>query len=380
MQFCYDEIQELIRNATRGFLEKEQPLRRVRELMDQKKDFDPELWKQGAEQGWFTLLVPENYGGGSVTNQPIVDLCVLAEEFGRLVQPGPFASTNIVCDAIARNGSANQKDKYLPGFIAGELTASWCFAEKDAGWDIDRVATTAVVEGDCFLLNGTKYWAESAQSADVLLVTARSDNDLSQFLLPTTTPGLEMRRLSSLDRVRGLYQVSIKNVRIGKDALLGRISEAREEVGRQFQLAVLLQCAESVGGAYAATDMSVEYAKQRKQFGRPIGSYQAIQHKCSNMFIAAESCQAVTQYAAMKLADGDNDANLAIAAAKSFVGEAYREITQEALQTHGGIGFTWEYDLMFYIRHARSNEFLNGNTAFHRERLFRAMEVPQRGH
>lgn len=366
MDFGFNDEQEMLRSATRKFLDNEIPVTRVRELIDSQDGFDRKAYVRGAELGWTSLLVPEQYGGAG---QSIVDAVVVAEEHGRLVQPGPFLPTSVVEVALGEFGTDAQKSNVLPGLVSGEQIATWCFTETEGSWDASHVALQLLDDGEGFVLSGTKMYVQDAHIADHLLVAARSEIGLTQVLVPASSTGITVRPLTALDITRRLCEVRFDHVKVPRSALVGKPGQADEAIERQLQAAIVLLCAESVGGAQQLLDMTVQYAKDRVQFNRPIGSFQAIKHKCANMLTWLEASRAATYYAALAFQDRLPDSPQASSIAKSYVSEAYSNLAGEALQIHGGIGFTWEHDVHLYLRRAKSDEVLYGDPAWHRERI-----------
>lgn len=372
--FEFDERQQRLRKASRKFLENSSPITRVRELFDHPSGFDRDSWNRAASLGWFGMLVPEQYGGFTLTSQPLVDLVVVSEELGRLVQPGPFAFTNVVAHAIAQFGTDEQKERYLLSIASGQIIASWCFAEPESGWSIADSAITAEVTGGDIVLNGTKTFVQDAEVADLLLVTARTSDGAVQLLIPARPRGASIWPRNGIDLTRRLYDVHFDNVVIPRSAQLGaHVAAADEQVEEQLRVAKVLQCAESVGGAARLVELCVAYAKDRIQFGRPIGSFQAIKHKIADLHVAAESAAAATHYAALAVADERADAAVAVDVAEIVVNDAYAWIASEAIQVHGCSGFTWDSDIHLYLRRAKSNQVLLGDADLHRERLCRTV-------
>lgn len=372
MDFGFSEEQDMLREATRRLLETELPVSRVRELADDADGFDRAVWRKGADLGWYAMLVPEEHGG---TGGSIVDLVVVAEEMGRVVSPGPFLPVNVVALALAEAGSAEQRATVLPALASGETTAAWCVSEDDGLWDPAGVSLSAKGDADGFTLDGTKLYVQDAHVADHLLVTARLDGALAQLLVGRDTPGTSVRPLQAMDITRRLCEVTFEGAHVPAAALVGVPGAPTEAaLERQLQAALVLTCAESVGGSERMLEMTVQYAKDRVQFGRPIGSFQAIKHKCANMLVWLEASKAATYYAALAFQDRLDDAPEAASIAKSYVGDAFTAVTGEGLQIHGGIGFTWEHDVHLYLRRAKSNEVLYGTPSWHRERLCTFLE------
>ena len=366
MDFGFSEEQDMLRKSVRDFLETKSPVTRVRDLMESNLGFDRERWRSGGGLGWFAMLAPEEHGGA---DQSIVDVLVIAEEFGRLVQPGPLLPTNVVALAIAERGSDAQKAAHLPRLVSGDTTAAWAFAEPGGTWSSDAIQLSASPTRDGFVLDGTKTYVQDAAAADLILVTARTENGLAQFLVDAGATGVTVEPLRTLDLTRRLCKVQLDSVLVPASRVLGEPGAADADADRQLMAAVIITCAESIGGAQRVLDMTVDYAKDRVQFGRPIGSFQAIKHKCANMLMWLEASKAATYYAALAFQDHMDDAAEAASIAKSYVGEAYAWITGEGLQIHGGIGFTWEHDMHLYLRRAKSNEVLWGDPTWHRERV-----------
>ena len=366
MNFAFDESQELLRATTRRFLDKRHPLTKTRRTLEEPDVLDRDVWREGAALGWTSPLVPEANGGGSVTDQPLVDLVVVAEEMGRALYPGPYLTTNVVAAAIADTGSAAQQERFLPALASGELIGSWCFSD-DGGCDPASVAVRATREGSAVRLDGVARFVPDAAVAGLLLVTAREGDELAQLLVPLPQEGVAVRVLRGLDLTRRLCEVRFDGARVGADARLG--ADAATSFERQLAIASVLLSAESVGLGDRLLEMTVEYAKTRVQFGRPIGSFQAIQHKLATMLLWLEGSRAAAHHAALAVEEGFADAAEAVSTAKSHVGDAIAALCGEALQIHGGIGFTWEHDMHLYLRRAKSNQVLFGDPAWHRERL-----------
>jgi alkylation response protein AidB-like acyl-CoA dehydrogenase len=372
MDFGFGEDQELLRSTTRRFLSEHQPLASVRRSLEEPDLFDAGLWRQGADLGWTAMLIPAGYDGGSVTDQPLVDLVVLAEELGRELNPGPFVPCNVVADAITRSGTEVQAKEHLPRLARGEATGAWCLSgDGSPERSAIEVRATAVTGG--WRLSGAARYVHAAGDATLLLVTARdaASDAVVNLLVPRPTAGLSERVLTGLDLTRRFAEVRFDDV---------SVSAAAELVGgwavveRCLALATVLQSAESVGASELLFISTVEYLKRRVQFGRTIGSFQAIKHRLADLLLQLEAMRAAAHYAALALGDGLHDAAEAIATAGSYVDDTFARICGEALQLHGGIGFTWEHDVHLFTRRAKVNQVLYGDGAWHRERLVRLVE------
>ncbi|MBO0856230.1 MAG: acyl-CoA/acyl-ACP dehydrogenase [Nocardia sp.] len=376
MHLELSDEQAMLQETTRSFLMKESPLESVRALIDDPAGFDAAVWRRGAELGWGAMAVPEYYGGTG-SDEPVRDAAVIAAEFGRLVQPGPLVPNTIVAFAVANYGTDEQRGAVLPGLVAGDRTAAWCLAERGRGWDPDRFALSVEVRGSDYVLTGTKDLVQEAHSAEYLLVTARAPAGPRQFLLPAGTPGITVVPLGGLDLTRRFSQVRFDEVVIPADAVLGDPEVAGEQWQRQFELALVLHCAETVGVMERMFEITLEYAGERFAFGRPIGSFQAIKHMCADMYGWLESAEAISGAATDAVHTRHPDRSEIVSAAKAYVGEYAPRLVQHCLQIHGGIGFTWEHDLHLYLRRAKSNEILYGSPQWHHERLCELSGLPE---
>jgi len=360
MEIQLSEDQQLFRETCRRALEARTPLSRVRELIDDPVGYDPAVWAQGGELGWYAMLVPEQYGGGSMSGEGLVDATIVAEELGRMIHPGPFHATNVVASALAEAGTPDQREQYLPSIASGGLIGTWAFAEPDRDWTAASVALTAKPSGKGFVLDGIKAYVHDAQAAGLLLVTAVAAQGLTQFVVAKDTPGVTVEPLESLDVARRLANVRFDGVEVGADAVVGAPGDAAAAVERQLQVALVLQCAETNGATDVGFAMTVQYSKDRVAFGRPIGSYQALKHRMADHRMWLEGSFATTAYAAKAVQHRRDDAAVAARVAKAHVGKWSSVILHDCIQLHGGIGMTWEYDLHLYFRRAISNEVLYG--------------------
>jgi alkylation response protein AidB-like acyl-CoA dehydrogenase len=360
--------QQLVQETTRRFLESEFPITRVRELADDEAGVDRSAIAQGAELGWFSFLVSEDDGGGSISGEPTADAAIIAEELGRAVFSGPVIPGNIVASAISRNGTGEQRANHLPGIIAGEILATWAFAEDNDRWDGDGVELVAEPHGDGVRLSGTKALVQEAHVADLLLVTARSGDGLTQVLVPAGTPGVSVSALTALDLGRRFADVTFDGVQLGADAIVGPIGDADDAVAHQADLATALLCAETVGALDACYAMTLDYMHSRKAFGRPIGSFQALKHRMADMALWLETSKAVADAAARAVDHGVDRAD-AVSVAKSYISDRGPAIVRDCLQLHGGIGYTWEFDLHLYLRRVESNAAIHGGVIAHQNRL-----------
>jgi alkylation response protein AidB-like acyl-CoA dehydrogenase len=372
MNFGFNEEQELLRNTARKFFENECGSDTVRRLMETPEGISAELWKKLAEQGWLGLIYPEPYDGMGLG---LVDLVVLMEEMGRAVAPGPYFSTVLLGGlAILEAGGEGQKKEWLPKIAAGDKRVSLAWMEPSAQLGPAGVTLTAVEKGGKYTLSGTKLFVHDAHTADALVVAARtrpgvSPDGVSLFLLPKGTKGLQVTLLPTMDQTRKLCEVACSDVTVGADALLGAAGSGWAPLARVLDRATVALCAEMCGGAQKVLDMTVEYAKIRQAFGRPIGSYQGVKHRAADMLVDVENSKSITYYAAWALDENSPEAPLAVSMAKAYVSDAYRRVAAAGIQLHGGIGFTWEHDLHLYFKRAKGSEFTFGDATHHRERV-----------
>lgn len=372
MNFGFNDEQELLRSTARKFFENECGSDTVRRLMETPEGISSDLWTKLAEQGWLGLVYPEAYDGMGLG---LVDLVVLMEEMGRAVVPGPYFSAVLLGGlAILEAGGEAQKKEWLPKIAAGDRRVALAWMEPSAQLGPAGVTLTAVEKGGGYTLSGTKLFVHDAHTADALVVAARTRpgagaDGVSLFLLPKGTRGLEVTLLPTMDQTRKLCEVSLSDVSVGADALLGAAGAGWAPLSRVLDRATVALCAEMCGGAQKVLDMTVEYAKIRQAFGRPIGSYQGVKHRAADMLVDVENSKSITYYAAWALDEGAAEAPLAVSMAKAYVSDAYRRVAAAGIQLHGGIGFTWEHDLHLYFKRAKGSEFTFGDATHHRERV-----------
>ncbi|HLY83974.1 MAG TPA: acyl-CoA dehydrogenase family protein [Acidimicrobiales bacterium] len=361
--------QQFFVETTRKFLESETPLTAVRDLLDDPAGYDPAWWRRGAELGWTSMLVPEEYGGGSLSGAALLDLILVAEEIGRMVSPGPLLPTSILAAAVAESGTPEQRQSVLPGIVSGDVIGAWCFAEPGGGWQPGDVSLGAEPRGEGFVLSGTKTKVEAAGQADQLLVTARTPGGLTQFLVPAGTAGVRVAPMKSLDFVKRFAEVHFDGVEVPASAVVGAVGGAGADVERQLQLALALQCAETAGATARVFEFTTEYAFDRFSFGRPLASYQALKHRFADMKLWLEACHATTSAASAAVQARADDAPKLVSVAKAYVGDHATEIMQDCVQMFGGIGVTWDHDIHLYLRRATVNRALYGTPTEHRDRI-----------
>ncbi|HKS26938.1 MAG TPA: acyl-CoA dehydrogenase family protein [Pyrinomonadaceae bacterium] len=366
MDFDLSKPQKLLKESAREFLARECGPERVRSLMETETAHDDELWQAIADQGWTGLLVPEEHGGLGLG---LVEMAAVAEEMGRACLPGPFLSTLMAAALVERAGNREQRAKYLEPLAAGELKATVALLEESASWDTSAVKFEAERAGGKLSLSGRKLFVMDAEVADLLICVARDGDSLALLPVERGAEGLSVKPMPSMDGTRKLYEVLFDGVGVMEADALGADGDARGALNRALEVATVVLCAEMVGGMQWVLDTTVEYAKTRQQFGRAIGSFQAVQHQCADMLMMTESARSAAYYAAWTLTENDPAASLAVSIAKAYCSDAYREVGNRGIQVHGGIGFTWEHDLQLYYKRSKASETLFGDSTFHRERI-----------
>jgi alkylation response protein AidB-like acyl-CoA dehydrogenase len=369
MSMTFTAEQDELRKSVRRFLEQKSPSAEVRRLMETDEGYDPAVWQQMAEQlGLQGMAVPEEYGGSGFG---FVELVVVLEEMGRALLCAPyFSSVVLAVTALLESGDdAAQKD-LLPGIADGSTIATLAWVETPTRWDAQTVTTRATRTADGYTLDGTKTLVVDGHVASLLLVVAQADGGPSLFAVDAGAPGLTRRRLESLDMTRKLALVELSGT---PARLVAAEADAAGIVERTMRLAAVALAAEQVGAAQKCLEMSVDYAKLRVQFGRPIGSFQAIKHKCADMLLEVESARSAAYYAAWAAADASPELAVVAPLAKAYCSEAFATTAAETIQIHGGIGFTWEHDAHLYYRRAKSSEQFLGSPAEHRDELARRL-------
>jgi alkylation response protein AidB-like acyl-CoA dehydrogenase len=364
--------QELFSDTTAKLLDERVPVGELRRLRDDPAGFAPDYWRRGAELGWTSLLVGEAHGGGSIGDHGLVDLALVAYQFGRHAAPGPLAVTNVVAATLSETGHGAE---VIDGLLSGASVATWCYGEPVPDDRLGRVALVIGEEGDQIVLDGVKRPVESATEADHLLVTGRSGAGLTQVLVPAGTDGVTVTPMASVDMTRRFSLVSFDGVRLPRAAVVGTVGSADDQVARQLDRAVALACAESVGSMQTAFDMTVEWAFDRYSFGRPLASYQELKHRFADMKSWLEASHAISDSATAAAAEGSPAATELLSAAKAFIGDYGSELLQDCVQIHGGIGVTFEHDLHLYLRRHTLDRALYGTPADHRQRLCDIVEA-----
>jgi alkylation response protein AidB-like acyl-CoA dehydrogenase len=377
MDFAFTEEQEELRATARDFLAAHSSSEQVRTAMQSELGYDPQVWKQiGTELGWPSVIIPEEFGGLGLG---YVELIALLELMGSALLCAPFFSS--VClgaNVLLVAGSEEQKKEYLPGIAEGQTRATLAFTEANGRWDASGIEASARREGRDYVLSGKKSFVLDGHCADLLVVAARREGTageagISLFALPAAVRGVERRALPTMDQTRRLAEIVLRDVRVPGSALMGQEGEGWGALRKTLALAAIALSAEQVGGAQRCLDMSVEYAKQRVQFGRPIGSFQAIKHQCADMLVQVESARSASYYAGCVAAEDGAELPLVASLAKAYCSDAYFDCAANSIQIHGGVGFTWEYDVHLYFKRAKSSESFLGDSAYHREQVARGI-------
>jgi alkylation response protein AidB-like acyl-CoA dehydrogenase len=365
MNFAFSEEQEELRRSVRRFLEDKSPSTEVRRLMETEEGFDRAVWDQMANQlGLQAMAIPEKYGGAGFG---YVELTVVFEETGAALLCAPlFSTVALAANALLSSGDESAQADLLPGIAEGRTIATLALTEDTGRWDLPGITLEATERDGEWKLDGHKMFVIDGHLADVVLVAGRTPNGVSLFAVSGDAPGLTRTPLATMDQTRKQARLDLNGV---SGRLIGSEGGAGPVLTRTLDLAAVALAAEQVGGAQRCLDMAVDYAKTRIQFGRPIGSFQAIKHKCADMLLEVESAKSAAYYAGWAAAEDSDELPVVASLAKSYCSEAYFHAAAENIQIHGGIGFTWEHDAHLYFKRAKSSELLLGDPSYHRELL-----------
>ena len=365
MNFAFNEEQEELRKSVRRFLEQKSPETEVRRLMETAEGYDPEVWNQmGQQLGLQGLAIPEEYGGSGYS---YVELIIVLEEMGRALLAAPyFATVALAANAILQCGDDAAKKELLPGIASGETIATLAITEDNGRWDLEGIELQASGSGGSYTLDGHKMFVLDGHTANLIVVAARTGAGVSLFAVDGDASGLTRTPLATMDQTRKQARLEFSGT---PARLISADGGAEAGLQKTLDLAAVALAAEQVGGAQKCLEMSVEYAKVRVQFGRPIGSFQAIKHKCADMLLEVESAKSAAYYAGWAAADDTEELPTVACLAKAYCSEAYFHAAAENIQIHGGIGFTWEHPAHLYFKRAKSSELMLGDPAYHREML-----------
>ncbi len=371
MNFGFTEDQEALREATRKFLDNECPTTFVRKMMADDTAHSTELWKKIAQLGWLGIMVPEDFGGAGGS---FLDLVVILEETGKSLLPGPFFATALLgTTAILAGGSDAQKAALLPKITEGTHIVTLALAEKSGRYDAAGVTLAAKAKGNDFTLSGEKMFVPDAHVADQIIVAARTgqgstgEDGITLFLVDAKAPGVTITQLKTVDMTRRQCHVAFQDVAVARAQVLGEVGKGWLVLRRVLDQAMAGLAAEMVGTGQKALDLAVSYAKERVQFGKPIGSFQAVKHKCVDMMVQVENARSLTYYAAWTVDDNTAEARQAVPMAKAYCSDMCKTVASEAIQVHGGIGFTWEHDMHLFYRRGLASEAAFGSAPTHRE-------------
>ena len=365
MNFAFSEDQEALRKVVKDFLNAKSDEATVRELMDTESGYDAAVWTQMAEQmGLQGLVIPEEFGGSGYS---FVELIVVLEEMGRRLICAPYFSTVVLgSQTLLHSGDEAAKAAYLPGIASGETIATLAYTEPNGRWDESAITATATKSGDSWTIDGTKLYVLDGHIANLIITAARTEAGVSLFAVDGDAAGLTRTALSTMDQTRKQARLEYAAV---PATLIGTDGAGWDTISTVLDLAVVALAAEQVGGGQEVLEMAVQYAKDRVQFGRPIGSFQAIKHKCADMLLEVESAKSAAYYAGWCAAELNEELPSVASLAKAYCSEAYFHAAAENIQIHGGIGFTWEHPAHLYFKRAKSSELLFGDPTYHRELL-----------
>ena len=365
MEIAFNEEHEELRRSVRRFLEDRSDEQAVRRTMDTEQGYEEDVWKQMAQQmGLQGLIVPAEHGGAGLG---AIEMMVVMEEMGRALLCAPYLSTAVLAaSALNEAGSEDGKKNLLPGIADGSTIATVALVDEGAGWSLDDVTMQATASGDGFTLSGRKTYVLDGHTANVILVVAKTGDDVGLFRVDAGAAGLSTEALPTLDQTRKLANVTLANTPATRVSASGDQTEA---LARSLALTLVAIAAEQVGGAQWCLDTSTQYAKERLQFGRPIGSFQAIKHRCADMLVSVEFSKSAAYNAGFTAAAGENGLAEAVHMAKSYCSEAYFKAAGDTIQIHGGMGFTWEHPAHLYFKRAKSSSLLFGGPLQHREKL-----------
>jgi alkylation response protein AidB-like acyl-CoA dehydrogenase len=374
MNLGVSQEQRELRESVRRFLAERAPLPRVRELMDATDATDAGVWRLAADQlGLQGIAIPEEYGGAGFS---FAEQAIVLEELGGALYTGPYlASAVLAATALLASEDEGARRDLLPGIASGQTIATLAFTEDDGSWDISSIRLAGAKNGDGWRLDGHKSFVLDGHGAGLILAVAATDTDpaapssppeLSLFAVDGAAAGLSRRVLPTLDQTRRLARCEFSEV---PARLIGAPGAAGAVLGHTLDVAAIALAAEQLGGAQRALDMAVGYAKIRQQFGRPIGSFQAIKHRCADLLLEVESLRSAVGYAAAAVAEGSAEVPVLAPLVKAYASEVYSRVAAENIQIHGGIGFTWEHDAHLYLKRAKASELFLGDGSYHRERL-----------
>jgi alkylation response protein AidB-like acyl-CoA dehydrogenase len=377
LDFGFSEEQEMLRDAAKRFLADNCPTTFVRKMMAHDTAHDDGFWKKIVGLGWPALLIPEQYGGQGGT---FLDMTVVAEEAGKALVPGPFFTSALLGVPLTiEGGSEDLKKNLLPRMAKGEFIGTLALAEAAGRFDAGGIELKATKRGTDYVISGEKFFVPDAHVANGMAVAVRTgagskpEDGITLVLVGTKDKGVTITQLKTVDQTRRLCHVKFDNVTVAANNILGKENQGWPILRRTLDIATAALSAEMVGTAQKALDLSVEYAKTRVQFGKPIGSFQAVKHKCVDMMVAVENARSLTYFACWTVEERAAEAATAVPMAKAYASDMAKNVTSEAIQVHGGIGFTWEHDMHLFHRRALAGEANFGNAPIHRESVAKSL-------
>jgi alkylation response protein AidB-like acyl-CoA dehydrogenase len=379
MEFKFTDEQRMIRDTAQAFLAEISSSQAIRSAMETEQGYQDTIWQRiCGEMYWQAIHIPEEYGGMGLG---YVELVAMLEQMGRYLLCSPFFST--VClgaNALMIAGTAEQKQQYLSQICEGSLTATLAYTSNNGRWDAHAVQGVVTTQDENYVLNGTYRYVPDGHTADLLIVAVRNEGStgeegISLFAIPANTPGVTRTWLPTMDQTRKQAEIVLDKVIVSKDHLMAEQGKSWSQLNKVIQLATIAVSAEQTGGAQQALDLTVAYTKERVQFGRPVAGFQAVKHQAADMMLRTEVARSAAYYAACVAEESINGGPLAgeldeaASVAKSYCSDGYFKNASDAIQLHGGVGFTWEYDVHLYFKRAKSSELLLGNGAYHREQI-----------
>jgi alkylation response protein AidB-like acyl-CoA dehydrogenase len=370
MDLDFTEEQDMLRNSAREFLATECDKTKVREIEESEEGYSPEIWGKMAELGWQALMIPDEYDG---MGMGLMDLLVVFEEIGRNILPSPYLATVALgTPPIVEAGPEEMKKEILPKIATGEAIVTLALTEPSAGYSADCVELKAEPQGDSFVLNGTKLFVEYASAADYIVVVARTksggnlEDGITLFLVDSKSQGVKIQPYATTGNDMQC-EVVFDKVSVPKSSVIGELDRGWPIVEKTLKIATIAKCAEMIGGMQATLDMSVAYAKERVQYGRPIGSYQAMQHMLADMFTRVFTSKNIVYEAAWMVAEAEEGHEIKLSVAKAWCNEAYKKVAEDGVQVHGAIGTTRDHDMGLYYRRSKAADPTFGDTEDHRE-------------
>ena len=371
MNFGFSEEQELLRAEVRKFLDQNASLERVREITEAGESTDPALWARMAELGWVGLTMPEEHGGVGLDLETLI---VVLEETGRTLFPSPLISTVLAAKAIERFGDGAQQKRWLPALADGSRIGTFAFLESSDSLSPEGVEASAKPDGDELVLSGSKLFVMDAGSADLFVIAVRTGSgprDVSLVVAERGAKGLETSDFESMDLTKKIGRLNLSEVRVPKENVLGEAGEGASSASWLLDLGAALVTAEAVGSAEAALNITTDFAKERIQFDQPIGKFQGVKHPLAEIYVDVESFRSLAYYAVWAIDQSAEDAEVAVSRAKAYCSDAFPNAGILGVQLHGGVGYTWEYDIQLYLKRSKWVRPMFGDADYHYERIAR---------